>query len=209
MIKRAFQDITNSKIKNIKLVIHKSSHRKKLLRWIFEVCNDFEYSNVTYVTAVLIIDSFTEKCGFEVEEYQMIGITCLFIAAKIEESVTKKVSDYSMVTDNTFTPEQIMQKEREIVSALDYNLLFTLPHKYFNIEYFNCHFTNLSFEEKQEILFCTIAALMERSSYTKNMFLLYLEAVKEMEDFIEKSDIDRNIKFYIQRKQMAHQALNK
>ena len=209
MIKRVFQDITNLQSKNIKLTIHKSSHRKKLLRWIYEVCGDFRYSSYTYITTLIIIDAYTEKNGFDINEYQLIGISALFLSAKIEEPVTKKVKEYSLVTDNGYSVKEIIEKEKEILELLEYNIKIKLPHSYFNLDYFRNNFLVLEVEEKREILNCIIAALMERSSYTKNMFLLYLEAVREMEMVLNSSIVDPDVQFYLDNNKPTRGLLNK
>lgn len=200
MLQSAFQDITNVSYKKIKLTIHKSAHRKKLLRWIYEVCRDFRYSIYTYTTASLIIDKYTEKNGFKLDEYQLIGISSLFLAAKIEESVTKRVSEYSIITDSAFPEESIIKKEQQILESLDHNLLMKLPQFFFNPNYFNSNFPMFHFEEKLELLNCFIAAKIEERSFSKNVFILYLESKREMECFLEKKHrrIPETLRFYIE-----------
>lgn len=197
MVGRAFQDITNLKSKQIKLTIHRSSHRQTLFRWIFEVCNDFRYTSYTYVTALMIIDAFTQKNGFEIDEYQLIGISSLFLAAKVEEKRTKKVEEYSIVTDGCCTARDIVSKEREILESAGYDLSVKLPHAYFNIDYFRSNFMDYKMEEKRAILHCILAAMMERNTTTENMFLLYLEAVREMEFFVDGAAAKDDVKFYL------------
>lgn len=198
MIKRVFQDITNLQTKRIKVTIHKSSHRKKLLRWIYEVCKDFKYSEFTYIITVLIIDTYTEKNGFDLDEYQLIGITALFIGAKIEEPKTLLVSEYSTITDATFSDLDILKKEKTMLQTIDFNITAKPPQYYFNFDYFNNNFKDLSISEKKEILNCFIAVQLEQNMCTKNMFLLYLEAVREMENVLSSYLFSESIRFYIE-----------
>lgn len=132
MLKSVFQDITNVNSKRIRLTVHKSVHRRKLLKWIYEVCGDFRYSAYTFTATVIIIDRYTEKNGFELDEYQLIGIAALFLAAKIEESKTQPASEYASVTENTFSVEEIFAKEWSIVESLDTELYIKLPQFHFN-----------------------------------------------------------------------------
>jgi G2/mitotic-specific cyclin 2 len=199
MIKRAFQDITNLSAKNIKLTIHKSSHRKKLVRWLYEVCKDFRYSQYTYATAILIADRFTKKNGFDIDEYQLIGISSLFLAAKIEEPTTRKASEYSIVTAGSYSTKEILKMEAEILDALEYDLMLKLPHSYFNIDYFNLKFPKEKQQEMRALLNSIIACFLERSEYNiNNMVLVYLEAVKELEKIFKSQRIEEDIKFYIE-----------
>lgn len=209
MLKNVFQDITNISTKRIKLTIHKSSHRKRLLRWLYEVCRDFRYSLYTYTAAVLIVDKYTEKNGFELKEYQLIGISCLFLAAKIEESKTRRVLEYSVVTDGAFTEKEILRKEWSIFESLDHELHLKLPQHYFNPDYFKSHFSFLDFEYKKELLNCFIASQLEIRSYTRNVFLLYLESKREMEVWLANGykTIPEIAKFYIRNNPLIHNIL--
>lgn len=198
MRKRVFQDITNLQTKRIKVTIHKSAHRKKLVRWIYEVCKDFKYLEYTYIITVLIIDTYTEKHGFDLEEYQLIGITALFIGAKIEEPTTHLVSEYAAVTDGAFSEQEIIKKEAAMLETINFNITAKLPQFYFNLDYFNNNFKEFSLAEKKEILNCFIAAQLEQNVCTKNMFLLYLEAVREMETAFNTFLYSESIRFYIE-----------
>lgn len=210
MIKRAFEDITNLTSKHIKLTIHKSTHRKKLLRWIYEVCKDFKYSQYTYTLAVLIVDKYTEKSGFELDEYQLLGISSLFLSAKIEESKTRSVNEYSMVTDFSYSVSEIILKEKIILETLNYNIFPKLPQFYFDVNYFSTNFLTIDLEEKKEILSCFIASQLERSSYSNNVFLLYLESKGEMEKTLsDKKTIKECTKFYIENNVRASEILKR
>lgn len=208
MIKRAFEDITNFNSKHIKLTIHKSTHRKKLLRWIYEVCRDFRYSQYTFTLAVLIVDKYTEKCGFELDEYQLLGITSLFLAAKIEESKTRPVQEYSMVTDFSYSEAEIIFRERLILQTLNYDIFPKLPQFYFDVNYFSSNFGSFNLDDKKEVFNCFIASQLEKSSYSNNVFLLYLESKGEMENILSgRKVIKDSIKFYIENNHKATEIL--
>lgn len=211
MSEDAFLDITNITSKRIKLTIHKSAHRQKLLRWIYEVCRDFRYSLYTYTTTVLIIDKYTEKNGFELPRYQLIGISSLFLAAKIEESVTKPVSEYSMVTDRAFTEKEIVQWEWMIFESLGHELYMRLPQFFFNPDYFRKHFSFLRLVQKKELLNCFIAARLEMKSYTENVFLLYVESKREMEKWLTRQGktLAESMTFYIRNNPIVLDVLNR
>lgn len=210
MIKRAFEDITNLTSKHIKLTIHKSLHRKKLLRWIYEVCRDFKYTQYTYTLSVLIVDKYTEKSGFELDEYQLLGISSLFLAAKIEEKTTKPVSEYAVVTDFSYSVNEIISKETLILETVDYNIFPKLPQFFFDVNYFNSNFSNLDLEEKKEMLSCFIASQLERASYSNNVFLLYLESKTEMEKaYGSRKSLRECAKFYIENNAKAKEILEK
>ncbi|KAF9764952.1 Cyclin-A1-2 [Nosema granulosis] len=197
-MKRAFHDITNITRKNIKLTIHKSSHRKKLVRWLYEVVEDFEYSQVTFAMAVYILDRYTVNKGFNLSEYQLIGITVLFIAAKFEEPKNKGVADYVEVTDSSVNRKEILEMEREILSSFGFNLDLQTPHRYLRIWYLEKMDCKFSLEERQEILFCSFAYILEKHTCRHNMYWMYLEGIREAEKVLSGHCLSDELRFYIE-----------
>lgn len=196
-MKRAFHDITNITRKNIKLTIHKSSHRKKLVRWLYEVVEDFEYSQVTFAMAIYILDRYTLNKGFNLSEYQLIGITVLFIAAKIEEPKCKSVMEYVEVTDRSVNRKEILEKEMDILSSFNFNLELHTPHRYLRIWYLEKMDCKYSLEERQEILFCGFAYILEKNTCRHNMYWMYLEGIREAEKVLTGQDVSDEFKFYL------------
>lgn len=54
-----------------------------------------------------------------------------------------------MVTDGSCNVEDIIEKEKEILDILEYNIKVTLPQSFLNIEYRRNNFDNFSIEERQ------------------------------------------------------------
>jgi len=68
------------------------SMRTILLDWMMEVCEEYKLHRETYFLSVDMYDRFMEaRTGVQKEQLQLIGITCLFIASKIEVSVCVRV----------------------------------------------------------------------------------------------------------------------
>lgn len=197
-MKTAFQDITNVVRKNIKLTIHKSAHRRKLLKWLYEVVNDFRYSQVTFSTAVFILDKYTEAKGLDLGEYQLIGISALFLGAKIEERKCKSMDDYTHVTDDTYSRQQVLQKEIEMLELFDFNLLFRLPHSFLRAWYLEKVSDRFTVEHRQEVFFCAFSYVMEKNICGGNMYWIYLEGSREAEKVFSDCEIDTDFKFYLE-----------
>lgn len=195
MIKKAFHDITNVSKRNIKLTIYKSSHRKKLIRWLYEVTHDFVYSQSTFGIAVYILDTYTQKNSFELSNYQLLGLTALFIAAKLDEQNLKSISDYVAVTDNLVTPKEILETEKEIL--LNTEIQFNIPHSYLKKWYLEKMQYNYTTIECREILFCCFACVMEKSNVNNNMYWIYLEGIRQAEGFLTRKIASEDLKFYL------------
>ncbi|KAG0418891.1 G2/mitotic-specific cyclin-B1 [Dictyocoela roeselum] len=151
---RAFVDITNVKHDKISVKIITTNPRKKLFRWIYEVVRDFEYSQVTYIRGVYIFDRYKSSGCIPSNVYQLAGITCLFIAAKISEPRCMNISEYSLVTDNAFSADQIKEMEKIILNAINFRINDPLE----------------------------IIDLMKNNDLVQNIILCYLMETKESPD---------------------------
>ncbi|XP_063755675.1 G1/S-specific cyclin-E2-like isoform X2 [Eleginops maclovinus] len=69
----------------------------------------------------ILLDWLIEE-NIEKNMLQLIGITCLFIASKMEEACPPKLSQMAYVTAGTYYEEEILQMELIILKALRWNL---------------------------------------------------------------------------------------
>ncbi|KAL3108681.1 hypothetical protein niasHT_019204 [Heterodera trifolii] len=60
--------------------------------------------------------------GINKTNLQLLGVTCIFIAAKFEEMVMPNVADFVYVAANMFKKEHIMRMEPQVLSGLKFNL---------------------------------------------------------------------------------------
>lgn len=97
--------------------------RAILLDWLCEVTDVYKLHRETFYLAIDFVDRFlSAEQDVPKQELQLIGITCLFIAAKIEEIYPPKLSDFSYVTDGACDDEDILSKELVILKALNWDL---------------------------------------------------------------------------------------
>ncbi|KAH9410839.1 cyclin [Ordospora pajunii] len=197
-MKRVFEDITNVSRKNIKLTIHKSAHRKKLLRWLYEVVNDFEYSQVTFSIAVLILDRYVEMRGLDLTKYQLVGISALFLSAKLEEKHLKTLDDYVFVTSNSFLKQEILDKEIEMLKALEFDMIMKLPHCLLREAQIEKMSERYSMKQRQEIFFCAFSYLIEKNSCRWNALQLYTKGIHEASSLFSGCEADTDFKFYLE-----------
>lgn len=61
------------------------------------------------------------------EEYQLVGVTCLWIASKYEEIYPPRMKAFVDVTANTYTAAQLKRMEEKIISCLSFNLTRVTP----------------------------------------------------------------------------------
>lgn len=72
--------------------------------------------------AVNIIDRYIGKAQIDRGEFQLVGVAALMIASKIEEIYPPQIKDYVYICDYAYSKEKILEKESEILEALEFNL---------------------------------------------------------------------------------------
>jgi cyclin E len=70
--------------------------RAILLDWMMEVSSEFTLKRETYHLAVSYVDRFLERHkNVQKNEFQLVGLACLFLASKIEEIYPPKIADFA------------------------------------------------------------------------------------------------------------------
>lgn len=97
--------------------------RSILFGWLAEVCDAFKIQRETYYLAINYVDRYLSvindvKCN----QLQLIGITSLYIAAKLEEIYPPRLHRFVNVTDGATNMEQVLLQEFAIVKALKWQL---------------------------------------------------------------------------------------
>lgn len=97
--------------------------RAILLDWLIEVCEVYKLHRETYYLALDYLDRYlSTNISISKTFLQLIGITCLFIAAKVEEIYPPKLSEFAYVTDGACCEEDILKQELIILTALKWQI---------------------------------------------------------------------------------------
>ncbi|KAL3082357.1 hypothetical protein niasHT_038775 [Heterodera trifolii] len=97
--------------------------RQILVNWLVHVQVRLKLTNETFSLSVNILDrSLLALLGINKTNLQLLGVTCIFIAAKFEEMVMPNVADFVYVAANMFKKEHIMRMEPQVLSGLKFNL---------------------------------------------------------------------------------------
>jgi len=105
---------------------------KELFNWVIEVQVEFNlnaqtlYLAVNYVDRVLLHDKYPKNA------LQLLGVTCLFIAAKYEEIFPPDLSKFFYLIDNCYNKDQVLQMEFKVLTSLTYQLSSVSVKDYFN-----------------------------------------------------------------------------
>lgn len=102
-------------------------HRRILVDWLAEVCISLELLSDTLFLAVNLVDKYLERRVVPKKHFQLLGITCLMIAAKYEEIIAPSASCFEYMTDQACKKATILAMENKILVCLNFNLTTPSP----------------------------------------------------------------------------------
>ncbi|XP_049873706.1 G1/S-specific cyclin-E [Pectinophora gossypiella] len=108
--------------------------RAILLDWLNEVCEVYKLHRETFHLTVDYVDRYlSNTADVQKGRLQLIGITCLFIAAKVEEVYPPKIGEFAYVTDGACTTEEILLEELLILKILSWNITPITINSWLNV----------------------------------------------------------------------------
>ena len=137
--------------------------RSILIDWLIDVHYKFQFRDETLFMTVLIIDRFCTIRQISRVKLQLLGIAAMMIACKHEEIDLPKMEDFLYITDNAYSKNELVKLENDILMALNFELLYPSPIKFF--EYLS---VNFNFDKKAHFM----------GKYLMETFLLDIKYVK-------------------------------
>lgn len=100
--------------------------RMILIDWLIDIHNQFKLVTESLFLSVNILDRFLGIHIVSMKQLQLIGISCLWIAAKYEGREYPSVDELSSVTNGACTSLQIIRTEACILNTLNFTI--TVPY---------------------------------------------------------------------------------
>lgn len=94
--------------------------RAILIDWLVEVHLKFKLVPETLYLTVNLIDRFLEKEVVMREKLQLVGVTAMLIASKVEEIYAPEVQDFVYITDRAYQRHEILEAERKMLEKLNF-----------------------------------------------------------------------------------------
>jgi hypothetical protein len=79
--------------------------RSVLIDWLVEVHLKFRLVPETLFMTVRLIDKVLEKKQIARQQFQLLGVTALFISSKMQEIQLPDILNFIYITDNSYTVE--------------------------------------------------------------------------------------------------------
>ncbi|KAL4130335.1 hypothetical protein PRIC2_006340 [Phytophthora ramorum] len=99
--------------------------RTILVDWLVEVGEEYELDSQTFHKAVNLVDRCLKEIKINRKQFQLLGCACMMIAAKFEEVHPPNVEEFVYISDQTYTAEEMLDMETQVLNALEYRVAST------------------------------------------------------------------------------------
>jgi G2/mitotic-specific cyclin 2 len=106
------------------------SMRGILADWLIELHSRMRLLPETLFLCMNIIDRFLSTRVVSLAKLQLVGVTAMFISAKVEEILAPAAINFVHEADGVYTETDMFQAEKYILKTLDWNLSFPNPMHY-------------------------------------------------------------------------------
>ncbi|KVI08272.1 Cyclin A/B/D/E [Cynara cardunculus var. scolymus] len=107
--------------------------REVLVDWLVEVAEEYKLVSDTLFLTVSYIDRFLSSHSLSRNKLQLLGVSSMLVASKFEEISPPHVEDYCYITDNTYTKEEVVQMEGDLLKYLNSELNNPTPKTFLRI----------------------------------------------------------------------------
>ncbi|KTB23760.1 G2/mitotic-specific cyclin-2 [Nakaseomyces glabratus] len=101
--------------------------RDLLLNWVIKIHQNLKLENETLYMTIDLIDKFLIKKKLPIEKFQLLGLTCLYIASKYEEVLPPSIFQFALESDGIFDSEEIKESEFNILETLNFKIGYPSP----------------------------------------------------------------------------------
>ncbi|XP_016543947.2 G2/mitotic-specific cyclin S13-7 isoform X2 [Capsicum annuum] len=102
--------------------------RAILIDWLIEVHHKFELNPETLYLTINIVDRYLAVETASRRELQLVGISAMLLASKYEEIWAPEVNDFVCISDQTYSHEQVLTMEKQILGQLEWYLTVPTPY---------------------------------------------------------------------------------
>ncbi|XP_051255126.1 cyclin N-terminal domain-containing protein 2 isoform X3 [Dicentrarchus labrax] len=101
--------------------------RAVLIDWLIQVHEIMHFQAETLYLAVHLLNRSLRQIKVATANLQLLGMVCLFLAAKKEECLLPEVSGLCYLMDHTYTKHQLLRMERKLLCTLKFDLSYCPP----------------------------------------------------------------------------------
>ena len=121
------------------------SIRERMVDWMVEVFCVYKCDPGTFELAVHIMDCYLSRTNKKIkdEDIHLIGLTSIYISSKVcDVTPMRMIHIVKSIGHNTFNAKTIINKEREIVKTIDFDLFTASTYDYLMTFFFDLKVNN-------------------------------------------------------------------
>ncbi|KAJ0590598.1 putative cyclin [Helianthus annuus] len=99
-----------------------------LINWLIEVHLKFDLMQETLYLMVTLLDFYLSAVVIRKTDMQLVGLTSLLLSSKYEDIWHPKVMELISISAETYTREQMLGLETEILKTLNFRLNLPTPY---------------------------------------------------------------------------------
>ena len=99
-----------------------TKHRAILVDWLFELSNEWEFFDDTIHYAVSYMDRYLFSKKEDRGTLQLLGATCMWIAAKYNEIYPPELDYFVYMAAETYSKKSFLRKEADVLTVLNFQL---------------------------------------------------------------------------------------
>ncbi|GMY28759.1 putative cyclin-A3-1 isoform X1 [Fagus crenata] len=96
--------------------------RGVLVDWLVEVAEEYKLLPDTLYLCISYVDRFLSLNVVNKQRLQLLGVSSMLIASKYEEILPPELSDFCDITDNTYTKDEVIKMEADILKLLKFEM---------------------------------------------------------------------------------------
>ncbi|OVA14125.1 Cyclin [Macleaya cordata] len=93
-----------------------------LVDWLVQVTEQYKLVSDTLYLTVSYLDRFLSSNCLHRHKLQLLGVSCMLIASKYEETTPPHIEDFCYITDHSCTKVDIIKMESEILNSLKFEM---------------------------------------------------------------------------------------
>lgn len=93
-----------------------------MVDWLIKIHYNFKLLPETLFLTVNVIDRYFSLYQISKRDVQLVALAALLIVTKYEEIYPPLLKDFVYIADNQYTAEEILDTEKKILFALDFDI---------------------------------------------------------------------------------------
>jgi len=101
--------------------------RMILVDWLTQVQHHLKLTQESLYLTVSILDTIINRRDVDADKLQLLGITAMLLATKLEEYYPAEVGKLLHLTENSYTREEVVNMERVLIQILNFKVYIPSP----------------------------------------------------------------------------------